>query len=175
MATELISFNPSSKQFAVAPKAVDILKKLHGPVAIVSVCGRARMGKSTLLNQLLSKLSGGTQQGAKGGFTVASTHKPCTKGLWIWSKPIERTMPDGRKMHLVGPMCMEDVQLYTPCIPVHVDAPFHHLHPWEPSLTIIPHMPISPTSLRRSCSSTAKEVSSLYLYLYLDLGLKCAQ
>ena len=104
MATELISFNPSSKQFAVAPKAVDILKKLHGPVAIVSVCGRARMGKSTLLNQLLSKLSGGTQQGAKGGFTVASTHKPCTKGLWIWSKPIERTMPDGRKMHLVGHM-----------------------------------------------------------------------
>ncbi|KAG1678206.1 hypothetical protein FOA52_016143 [Chlamydomonas sp. UWO 241] len=35
------------------------------------------------------------------GFTVASTHKPCTKGLWLWSKPFERTMPGGKKMHLL--------------------------------------------------------------------------
>ena len=97
-ATELISFDPSTKKFVLASSAIQILKKLHGPVAIVSVCGRARMGKSTLLNQLLQKLSGGTQK----GFTTAASHKPCTKGLWLWSKPIERMLPDGRKMHLVG-------------------------------------------------------------------------
>lgn len=98
VATELISFDDTTKRFNVQPEAVGILKKLNGPVAIISVCGRARMGKSTLLNQLLQKLSAGSQT----GFTTASTHKPCTKGLWIWSKPIERTLPDGKKMHLVG-------------------------------------------------------------------------
>ena len=95
--TELISFDATAKRFVVQPEALGILKKLQGPVAIVSVCGRARMGKSTLLNQLLGKLSNNTQK----GFTTASTHKPCTKGLWLWSKPIERTMADGKKMHLV--------------------------------------------------------------------------
>ena len=97
-ATELISFDQASKKFVIANDAIQILKRLHGPVAIVSVCGRARMGKSTLLNQLLGKLSGGSHK----GFTTASTHKPCTKGLWLWSKPIERVLPDGTKMHLVG-------------------------------------------------------------------------
>ena len=97
-AAELISFDAVTKRFQVQPEAIGMLKKLQGPVAVISVCGRARMGKSTLLNQLLQKLSSGAQK----GFTTASTHKPCTKGLWIWSKPIERTLPDGKKMHLVS-------------------------------------------------------------------------
>jgi hypothetical protein len=36
------------------------------------------------------------------GFGVASTHKPCTKGLWLWSQPVERTSSaDGKRMHVV--------------------------------------------------------------------------
>lgn len=62
-ATELISFDPNSKKFIVQDDALAVLKKLTGPVAVISVCGKARMGKSTLLNQLLGKLSGGVQKG----------------------------------------------------------------------------------------------------------------
>jgi hypothetical protein len=36
------------------------------------------------------------------GFIVAPTHRPCTKGLWMWNTPVERTNADGSKYHLVG-------------------------------------------------------------------------
>ena len=36
------------------------------------------------------------------GFVVAPTHRPCTKGLWMWSTPVERKNADGSKYHLVG-------------------------------------------------------------------------
>ncbi|NJO13276.1 MAG: hypothetical protein HC872_07235 [Gammaproteobacteria bacterium] len=49
---------------------------------------QARQGKSFILNQLLGRST---------GFVVAPTHRPCTKGLWMWSAPIERTAADGSK------------------------------------------------------------------------------
>ena len=61
-ATELIAFNPTTKRFDLQADAVRLLKGLHGPVGVVAVCGRARMGKSTLLNQLVCKLNGGGQE-----------------------------------------------------------------------------------------------------------------
>lgn len=61
-------------------------------VGVVAVSGRARQGKSFILNQLLGQTS---------GFTVGPTHRPCTKGLWMWSAPVERNSPDGSKYHLV--------------------------------------------------------------------------
>ena len=36
------------------------------------------------------------------GFVVAPTHRPCTKGLWMWSSPVERHSADGSKYHLVS-------------------------------------------------------------------------
>ena len=41
-------------------------------------------GKSFILNQLL---------GQSTGFTVGPTHRPCTKGLWMWSTPVEQRAP----------------------------------------------------------------------------------
>jgi hypothetical protein len=79
------------------------LAKVQGPLAVLAVCGRARQGKSWLLNQLLAKLgagSGGAGRGA--GFAVGSTQRPCTKGLWLWSTPIPRTTPSGLKYNLVS-------------------------------------------------------------------------
>lgn len=71
-----------------------VLRSVKGPVGVVSMCGRARQGKSYILNQLL---------GRSGGFEVASTHRPCTKGLWLWSTPIVRDIPNGPgKYHLVS-------------------------------------------------------------------------
>ncbi|GKE91819.1 guanylate-binding protein 3-like protein [Tanacetum coccineum] len=38
-------------KFQMDPEAVSVLQLVKGPVGIVSVCGRARQGKSFILNQ----------------------------------------------------------------------------------------------------------------------------
>ncbi|KAH6829114.1 Guanylate-binding family protein [Perilla frutescens var. hirtella] len=79
-------------RFHMDPEAVALLQLVKQPVGVVSVCGRARQGKSYILNQLLGRSS---------GFQVASTHRPCTKGLWLWSTPIRRTALDGTEYNLL--------------------------------------------------------------------------
>ncbi|KAL1537835.1 guanylate-binding protein 2-like isoform X1 [Salvia divinorum] len=79
-------------RFHMDPEAVALLQLVKQPVGVVSVCGRARQGKSFILNQLLGRSS---------GFQVASTHRPCTKGLWLWSTPIRRTALDGTEYSLL--------------------------------------------------------------------------
>jgi hypothetical protein len=39
--------------------------------------------------------------GRSSGFQVAPTHRPCTKGLWMWSSPLKRTAPDGSEYSLL--------------------------------------------------------------------------
>lgn len=39
--------------------------------------------------------------GRSSGFQVASTHRPCTKGLWLWSAPLKRTALDGTEYNLL--------------------------------------------------------------------------
>lgn len=39
--------------------------------------------------------------GSSSGFQVASTHKPCTKGLWMWSAPLRQTALDGTEYSLL--------------------------------------------------------------------------
>ncbi|GMH32246.1 hypothetical protein BSKO_00080 [Bryopsis sp. KO-2023] len=89
---ELIRYDAASQTFSLGEEALAVLRSIEGPVGVVTVCGRAREGKSFVLNQLL---------GRNNGFHVASTHRPCTKGLWMWSHPVKRTAPDGRDYHLV--------------------------------------------------------------------------
>lgn len=79
-------------KFKMDVEAVAALQLVKGPVGVVAVCGRARQGKSFILNQLLGRSS---------GFQVAATHRPCTKGLWMWSTPLKRTAPDGSNYSLV--------------------------------------------------------------------------
>ncbi|XP_008789979.1 guanylate-binding protein 4-like [Phoenix dactylifera] len=79
-------------KFRMDPEAVATLQLVKGPVGVISVCGRARQGKSFILNQLLGRSS---------GFQVASTHRPCTKGLWLWSAPLKRTALDGTEYNLL--------------------------------------------------------------------------
>ncbi|XP_058100589.1 uncharacterized protein LOC131245269 [Magnolia sinica] len=79
-------------KFCMDPEAIAELQLIKGPIGVVSVCGRARQGKSFLLNQLL---------GRSNGFQVASTHRPCTKGLWMWSVPLKQTALDGTEYYLL--------------------------------------------------------------------------
>jgi GTPase SAR1 family protein len=53
-------------------------------VAIISVVGPYRTGKSYLLNRLL---------GRQEGFEIGATVQSCTKGIWIWGKPV-KVSPD---------------------------------------------------------------------------------
>ncbi|KAH7284894.1 hypothetical protein KP509_33G001500 [Ceratopteris richardii] len=79
-------------KFKMDPDAVAALQLVKDPLGVVSVCGRARQGKSFILNQILGKGS---------GFQVASTHRPCTKGLWMWSTPLKRIAADGTEYSLL--------------------------------------------------------------------------
>lgn len=89
---ELVRYNAESGKFEVGEEAIQVLKRTRQPVGVVAVAGRARQGKSYILNQLL---------GRSGGFQVAPTHRPCTKGLWMWSAPVSRTAADGSAYSLV--------------------------------------------------------------------------
>lgn len=71
----------NSKTFEMVPETVEYLKQIDGGVAICSIVGKYRSGKSFLMNKIL-ELNGKT------GFEVSSSVNACTKGLWIWSKQI---------------------------------------------------------------------------------------
>ncbi|CAK7322689.1 unnamed protein product [Dovyalis caffra] len=120
---KFIYYDESGK-FKVNPDAIDVLKLIKGPVGVVSVCGRARQGKSFFLNQSFGVLFsccsafcrfwglGGVLEffgvddhvlllGRSTGFRVGSNRRPCTKGIWIWSAPLKRTALDGTEYSLV--------------------------------------------------------------------------
>ena len=52
-----------------------------------------RTGKSYLLNRMLLN--------RQKGFSVGPTVNPCTKGLWIWSKPIYGVDSEGKRLPLL--------------------------------------------------------------------------
>lgn len=47
-------------------------------VAVLVMSGKARTGKSYLMNRLVGN--------TKGGFAVGSAVQHCTEGVWIWGK-----------------------------------------------------------------------------------------
>jgi hypothetical protein len=52
-------------------------------IGVIAVAGKYRTGKSFLLNRIILNKTD------QSGFGVGPTINPCTKGLWIWSKPID--------------------------------------------------------------------------------------
>ena len=60
---------------------------MEGPLGIIAVAGMYRTGKSYLLNRMLLDRSD--------GFGVGPTINPCTKGVWMWGKPVDGLTPDG--------------------------------------------------------------------------------
>ncbi|CAH8320387.1 unnamed protein product [Eruca vesicaria subsp. sativa] len=74
------------------PEAIGALQKLKGPVAVVSLFGRAQHGKSFIWNQLVSTSI---------GFEVQTLHRPCTGDIWMWIEPVKRVSEDGTEYSLV--------------------------------------------------------------------------
>eukprot|EP00928_Gymnodinium_smaydae_P018459 TRINITY_DN17022_c0_g3_i2.p1 TRINITY_DN17022_c0_g3~~TRINITY_DN17022_c0_g3_i2.p1 ORF type:complete len:864 (-),score=200.86 TRINITY_DN17022_c0_g3_i2:293-2884(-) len=70
-------------RFEVCPEGTRYLEQ-HGSrkVAVASVCGLYRTGKSFLLNLLSERLQRGLPP-----FQVGGTTRACTEGLWLWGAP----------------------------------------------------------------------------------------
>jgi len=87
-ALNLIYYDPDSKAYQVSQEATEFLRSVSGNVGVIAVAGKYRTGKSFLLNRvILNKRNS--------GFGVGPTINPCTKGLWVWSKPVETVDNNG--------------------------------------------------------------------------------
>ncbi|CAH2039001.1 unnamed protein product [Thlaspi arvense] len=73
-------------------EAIGALQKLKGPVAVVSLFGRALNGKSFIWNQLVSRSI---------GFEVQTLHRPFAGDIWMWIEPVKRISEDGTEYSLV--------------------------------------------------------------------------
>lgn len=74
----LVTFDGA--RYAVHPDAVSFLRQVQTPIAVVSIAGRYRTGKSFLLNTLC--------QADEATFAVGDTTSACTKGLHIRKTPL---------------------------------------------------------------------------------------
>lgn len=76
--------------YEVGLEAVKVLGSMREPIAVVSIAGITRQGKSYILNRLTN---------TAGGFKVSHTVNPCTRGMWMWPQPVEVA---GKRHKLVG-------------------------------------------------------------------------
>lgn len=76
---QLVKITPNNK-FELVQETADHLLTFNEGIAICSIVGKYRTGKSFLMNKLLSL-------GSK-RFQVSGSVNACTKGIWIWSKPL---------------------------------------------------------------------------------------
>ena len=91
-AVQLIRVSPEG-QFEVTMQGLSLLRSFQGPIAVLGVAGKFRTGKSYLLNRVILR--------TERGFGVAPTINACTKGIWMYGKPIRVTLKDGRDANLV--------------------------------------------------------------------------
>ena len=85
LAIPFITYNESSKKFIINKDAKKILSNpSNKKIGIISLVGKYRTGKSFLLNKVIIN----NDESNTDGFAVGPTIKPCTKGIWLWSKPL---------------------------------------------------------------------------------------
>ena len=84
---EPINLIEFGKEFKLNPKALDILYGITEEIIVVSIVGKARTGKSYLMNLLLDNRKDNDKST---GFKVASTINSCTKGIWIYNTPKQK-------------------------------------------------------------------------------------
>lgn len=93
-AIPLVTWNNSNNKFELDSEAKEILSLIKGPIGVIAVAGMYRTGKSYLLNRVLLNVQ-------KDGFGVGPTIHPCTKGIWMWGKPIVGFTDSGQKMDVI--------------------------------------------------------------------------
>ena len=81
----LIEFNRNN--FILNEKALDIIDSIKEDLIIVSIVGKARTGKSYLMNLLLNN---NQSKYCGNGFEISSKLNSCTRGIWLWNTPREK-------------------------------------------------------------------------------------
>ena len=76
---EFIKISPTGK-CTITEEAIEMLSKIDSNLAVISIAGIYRSGKSYLLNRLL---------GRQDGFEIGPNITSCTKGIWIWGDTVK--------------------------------------------------------------------------------------
>lgn len=79
--------------YIITQEGAKFISNIPSPIAVVSVAGMYRTGKSYLLNRMLLNRCN--------GFGVGPTVNPCTKGLWCWSKTIPGKTVQGESVNVI--------------------------------------------------------------------------
>ena len=82
---KLIEFEKSN--FKLNNIALEILRLIKEEIIVVSIVGKARTGKSYLMNLLLNI---NNNNYLNEGFQVASSINSCTRGIWLWNTPKQK-------------------------------------------------------------------------------------
>ena len=89
--------------FEVDSKAMSMLQEYDSKkIACISIAGPYRSGKSFLANRFIGQMK---------GFEIGSTQKSCTRGIWIWNKPIE--INSDSQVFLIDTEGLHSVDRYT--------------------------------------------------------------
>lgn len=80
-------------EYVLSEEGKAFISKIQGPIAVISVAGMYRTGKSYMLNRMLLNRSN--------GFGVGPTVNPCTKGLWCWGKTIVGKTAEGQSINVI--------------------------------------------------------------------------
>ena len=96
-ALPLVTFDQNTNSFSANPATLEVLSQVAHPLAVVSIAGLFRTGKSFLLNRIILHapvVRSGRRVARKDaaapttGFGVGNTVQACTKGIWMWSEPL---------------------------------------------------------------------------------------
>lgn len=91
--------------FEISPEAVEYLQQIKGNIAVVSIAGLYRTGKSYLLNLLLGR------DRAEAMFSVGATVNACTKGIWIWGQPVAQSALSSQEKATLFPHLQKDTTI----------------------------------------------------------------
>jgi hypothetical protein len=85
------------EKYEVTKSALAFLSTIRTdqPLGIISIAGKYRTGKSLFCNRVLLDEEPGK------GFGVGSSIQACTKGIWIYTKTIEKQLNDGTVMNVL--------------------------------------------------------------------------
>lgn len=83
-----IYLNEETGNYEIGKEAKELLLNQKEPFGIISIVGKYRTGKSFFLNRCLLSSTIKKKSTQLKGFNVGNTVQACTKGLWIYTKPL---------------------------------------------------------------------------------------